>query len=650
MTQRRRCRWSAAVAATLLPQAAVAWEVKDSIEDVAWQQKAEQWSSSSSSSSACSTPPASLAPGSGGTGWGTALALDDGTAGGCSAHLLQLAAAGAAAERQQAPRQPAQTLQEISTFPRLSPQAFGWGNNKSNTARQGPDGSHGYGMNPEDHPFNRIAHPGAAERVHTIAKDSVLPTTAIFMLAILVSSYLGSHRWTRFIPETLTIVAVAGLLGLLIRHMLVAGVVGMESFELVNATVLNLVLLPIIIFNGGWSIHLPHFSSQFSYCLIFAVGGTIVTMMVIGYSEWLLANHLGWPVMRSLRANMAFAAAISATDPVATLATFGELQIAYRQPLLNTLVLGESLINDAVAIVFFSALNTLDKLSWNGLEAGIMERMLILLFGSALLGILMSMLLIVLMRWAGLPGNTIIEILYMFMAPFLIFSFADAVELSGIIAVLFAGIMFKTYGSKHLNSEGRHLANEFFEITSKLADTGVFVLCGTSVALVNLTPEVLHFAISAVLFCFIGRFAATVACTLATNTLKLMRDETPYFVDCKNMFMIWLSGLRGGISLVLALELDPLWCSQRDKVVIINATFIVICSLLLLCGGTTELFLVLLGMVPAEGSEEFTRGTSIRGLDLPADRLPQRIGHWVHGWLEYFLVGERVERKRLMTA
>ena len=49
--------------------------------------------------------------------------------------------------------------------------------------------------------------------------------------------------------------------------------------------------------------------------------------------------------------------------------------------------------------------------------------------------------------------------------------------------------------------------------------------------------------------------------------------------------MMWHAGLRGGIALVLALEIDATWCTQKGT--IINSTFSVICFTLLAYGSVT---------------------------------------------------------------
>merc|ERR1712137_463543 len=115
--------------------------------------------------------------------------------------------------------------------------------------------------------------------------------------------------------------------------------------------ILNLVLLPIIIFETGWSIRRRDFVSQLAYIILFAIAGTVISMLVVGALLIYFGGNFG---ISHWRTALCYASLISAVDPVATLATFTHLNV---EPLLNILVLGESIINDAVAIVLFETLN-----------------------------------------------------------------------------------------------------------------------------------------------------------------------------------------------------------------------------------------------------------------------------------------------------
>merc|ERR1719265_737549 len=167
-------------------------------------------------------------------------------------------------------------------------------------------------------------------------------------------------------------------------HMITA-----HGFTFVNSVVLNLFLLPIIIFQSGWSLRRSDFVSQFEYILVFAILGTLISTFFIAYASWGL-GQAGLHTITDLRSNFVFAALISAVDPVATLSTYTELKV---EPLLNIMVFGESTINDAIAIVLFNVINIGD---WNPdhyrhvAKLDVAGEICFLLFGSMGFGILVS--------------------------------------------------------------------------------------------------------------------------------------------------------------------------------------------------------------------------------------------------------------------
>merc|ERR1719456_1782402 len=97
----------------------------------------------------------------------------------------------------------------------------------------------------------------------------------------------------------------------------------------------------------------------------------------------------------------------------------------------------------------------------------------------------------------------------------------------------------------------------------------------------------------AVVLCLVARIFSILPCGLLVEGLKNMESE-PHKLGWKRLIMMWHSGLRGGIALVLALEVNAKWCLHKD--LIVNGTFVVICVMLLLLGGSTETVLGLMGI------------------------------------------------------
>jgi len=361
---------------------------------------------------------------------------------------------------------------------------------------------------------------------------------------------------------------------------------------------LNLVLLPIIIFESGWSLKHFNFMSQLEYINVFAVLGTLISFAVVGcIGTWL--GQAGYHIVKDARSNFVFAALISAVDPVATLATFSKLGLDSSQPLLHTMIFGESVVNDAVAIVLFSTINEgWEELNWYTATMDICW----LLFGSAGFGILVSAALILLMRILNLPGKSVPMVIFFASCAWFIYAAAEGNGFSGIIANLIAGSMFKMYGSKHLDHEGLEMATGFLEVMGHMSDTMVFILVGICCAFIDGVSGP-YFAAFAVILCMLGRALSTMGCALISNSMKhCMNGPKNQRITARHQVIMWWAGLRGGIALVLVLQIGS-WC--KEKQALVNATFLVICCTLLVLGSTTETMIGLMGFKDKkEGGEE----------------------------------------------
>jgi len=129
------------------------------------------------------------------------------------------------------------------------------------------------------------------------------------------------------------------------------------------------------VFSAGYSMKKRPFFNNFGTIVTFAVVGTVISTVVfsfctillmwmgivdvdkIGESPGLKIFLYGELYSASAKSDWSLGSLISATDPVATLSVFSDMNAP---PLLYNLVFGESVLNDAVAIVLF---NTFEHLS-----------------------------------------------------------------------------------------------------------------------------------------------------------------------------------------------------------------------------------------------------------------------------------------------
>ncbi|KAJ8795249.1 hypothetical protein J1605_002873 [Eschrichtius robustus] len=117
------------------------------------------------------------------------------------------------------------------------------------------------------------------------------------------------------------------------------------------------ILLPPIIFYAGYSLKRRHFFRNLGSILAYAFLGTAISCFVIGSIMY------GCVTLMKVTGQLAgdfyftdcllFGAIVSATDPVTVLAIFHELQVDVE---LYALLFGESVLNDAVAIVLSSSI------------------------------------------------------------------------------------------------------------------------------------------------------------------------------------------------------------------------------------------------------------------------------------------------------
>lgn len=109
-------------------------------------------------------------------------------------------------------------------------------------------------------------------------------------------------------------------------------------------------LLPPIILASGYELHQANFFRNIGTILTFAFAGTFISAVVLGLILWLY-TRLGLDGFDMTFVDaISVGATLSATDPVTILAIFNTYKV---DPKLYTIIFGESILNDAIAIVLF---------------------------------------------------------------------------------------------------------------------------------------------------------------------------------------------------------------------------------------------------------------------------------------------------------
>ena len=178
---------------------------------------------------------------------------------------------------------------------------------------------------------------------HRLAREGTFLYVAIVLFFCLaLASYLKSKD-VLFIPDSAVTITVGVLTG--------AFFVVSQAKHTFNEQIFFEVLLPFIIFEAGYNMDKRLLTKNFGIIASLAVFGTLISFAVtaglVAYGNELLGTGL------SLLDCAIFGALMSSTDPVAIVNVFAALGV---DPKIYALVLGESALNDGIAVALYSSM------------------------------------------------------------------------------------------------------------------------------------------------------------------------------------------------------------------------------------------------------------------------------------------------------
>lgn len=190
-------------------------------------------------------------------------------------------------------------------------------------------------------------------------------------------------------------------------------------------------LLPPIILSSGYELHQANFFRNISVILTFAFAGTFLSAVVIGLLLWLYSLLPGSMTYSFVDA-ISVGATLSATDPVTILAIFNSYKV---DPKLYTIIFGESILNDAVAIVIFETAQRYKKgeetdMGFLSFLEGIGIFGLVF-FGSLLVGVLAGVGAALLLKYTYIRKYPKIESCLVVLIAYATYFFSNGVHLSG---------------------------------------------------------------------------------------------------------------------------------------------------------------------------------------------------------------------------
>jgi CPA1 family monovalent cation:H+ antiporter len=343
----------------------------------------------------------------------------------------------------------------------------------------------------------------------------------------------------------------------------------------IDPTLILFVFLPPLIYSSAWNTSWREFRATLRPILLLAVGLVLATTIVVAIVAhafigfpWAVAFVLG--------------AVVSPTDAVAASATARSVGLPRR---LMTLLEGESMVNDATGLVIYRfAVAAVVAGNFSLAQASL--QFVLVSVGGLLVGLVVGWPLVWLHRHLD---DAPIEIAITLLTPFAAYLLAEAIDVSGVLAVMATGLYLSRQSSRFFSSNTRLQANAVWNVLVFLLNGLVFLLIGLQLRIILGTlasREPLTLLIDALLVCLTVVLVRVVCVVLAASPLHLVerylgtRTRQPSW---RNVLIVAWTGMRGGVSLAAALALPLALVSggpfpQRDLVIFL--TFCVILATL----------------------------------------------------------------------
>ncbi|XP_048406180.1 sodium/hydrogen exchanger 8 isoform X3 [Stegostoma tigrinum] len=355
----------------------------------------------------------------------------------------------------------------------------------------------------------------------------------ILAICIILVRLLIKYK-LHFLPESVAVVSLGILMGAVIKIIESQHWANWKEEEMFRPNMFFLLLLPPIIFESGYSLHKGNFFQNIGSITLFAVFGTAISAFIVGGGVYFL----------------------------------GKAEVIYKLTVTDSTAEG------------LARANAPDVSGWQTfLQA--LGYFLKMFFGSAALGTLTGLISALLLKHIDLRKTPSLEFGMMIIFAYLPYGLAEGIKLSGIMAILFSGIVMSHYAHHNLSPVTQILMQQTLRTVAFMCETCVFAYIG--LAIFSFPHK---FEISFVIWCIVlVLFGRAVNIFPLSYLLNFFRDHK---ITPKMMFVMWFSGLRGAIpyALSLHLEMEPI---EKRQLIGTTTIVIVLFTILVLGGGTMPL-------------------------------------------------------------
>jgi len=330
-------------------------------------------------------------------------------------------------------------------------------------------------------------------------------------------------------------------------------------------------MLGFMLFAGAIHIKYEDLKNEKLTILLFSTISVLISTFIIGFSSYYLLKLFGINV--NLIHALLFGALISPTDPIAVLSI---LKSAGVSKSLETKIAGESLFNDGVAVVVFI---TILKLAQPNTE--IDAKSVLMLFGQEAAG---GIILGIILGFAGYKliasiDNYQVEVLITLAIVMGGNVLAHHIHVSGPLAMVAAGLITGNHGKEYgMSAITMEYIDKFWELVDEILNAILFVLIGLELLVIQTSQKLFFISLIFIVIALLTRYISVWIPSVAIR----MKEK----ITGKTLLILTWGGLRGGISIALALSIRP----EFNREIWVTITYIIVCFSIIIQGMTIGKF------------------------------------------------------------
>ncbi|MCL7028425.1 hypothetical protein MKW94_017369 [Papaver nudicaule] len=367
---------------------------------------------------------------------------------------------------------------------------------------------------------------------------------------------------------------------------------GIRLWASINPDLLLAVFLPGLLFEGSFSMEVHQVKKCIGQMLILAGPGVLISTFCLGS-----ALKIAFPYNWSWKTSLLLGGLLSATDPVAVVALLKDLGASKE---LTTIIDGESMMNDGVAVVVYQLFYRLVFGESFGF-GDIIKYLTQVSLGAVGIGLAFGVASVF---WLGFIFNdTVIEISLTLAVSYLAyFTAQDGAGVSGILAVMTLGMFYSAFTRTGFKGDNQQSLHHFWEMVSYIGNTLVFILSGVIIAESVLHSEDIFIKHeSSWGYLVLLYVVVQVSRMIVVGILYPFLHYFGYRLDWKEAIIVVWSGLRGVVALSMALSVkrasnNSAFLSQETGALFLFFTSGIVFLTIIVNGSTTSFVLRFLGM------------------------------------------------------